>query len=136
MRKSYFLAVAALSTTAYADEGKVAVWDVFPSLVCRADSMVSCTAATDCKSRIPTAIFLVDFKAGTIRATVSNSPSRIIHRDQLDALGYDSVTTDNHGVFAFATTITKTLGSPSLQATMTNPGIPGPYSMWMTCNPF
>lgn len=131
MRRLLIVALlAALPITA-----RAAVWDAHPALICRAHSIVFCQESGECQSRTPTAVFVVNFKANTVKAAVANTPAKIVWRWHSETLKQSSISTEGLGIFTFQTRTDRPFGAPSFSGVMTNAVEGQVYSMWMECNP-
>ena len=133
MRTIAFAVLVILSTALNAATSK-GVWEQYPKLICQSEKMVFCDPANVCLPAQPSAVFVIDFPAGTVKAAVSPKPSRILSKTHLELVGCDSVETER-GEFCFAPAVDQPFGTPLIKAVTTIASFPSSAVMWLGCHP-
>lgn len=111
------------------------IWEAYPTVICQSTEIVFCSASTACRSEKPSAVFLIDFKAGTIKSAVSPEPTHILKRAHYDVLGEDTISTDDRGTFSFGPPVERSAETPLIKGVTAITGFPDSALMWLDCHP-
>lgn len=134
----YVALIGALAMLTAAKEPS-ATWDLYQGLVCHSDNIDFCDGEGSCKSARPSAVFLIDFQANTLRAAISapRYTSTIVKKEHFPEMGYDKLYLNDRGTFALKPTeddSVKQFVGREVKGVYAEAGFPTSTLMTMTCN--
>jgi hypothetical protein len=130
-------AFIALITIGAADERPV--WVQFDKLICPATATTFCKDS-GCEKVTSSAVFIIDFKGGTVKALSSKEPITIVSRYYIPPLGKmgfakSSIVTAEHDVFNFQPTTENDFGSATISGVRVMAYDDQVVTMWLSCHP-